>query len=71
MKSRKAKVLHNLDGRPLISHVHRIAQALEPRQIYFVVGHQAEKSPRPYAVNQVWRNPTLSRRQSNWAQAMP
>jgi bifunctional UDP-N-acetylglucosamine pyrophosphorylase/glucosamine-1-phosphate N-acetyltransferase len=43
MKSRKAKVLHNLDGRPLISHVHRIAQALEPRQIYFVVGHQAEK----------------------------
>jgi len=43
MKSRQAKVLHNLDGRPLISHVYRIARALEPRQVYFVVGHQAEK----------------------------
>src|SRR5258706_1527964 len=43
MKSRKAKVLHQLDGRPLIAHVCRAAESLKPRQIYVVVGHQAEK----------------------------
>ena len=43
MKSRQAKVLHQLDGRPLIAHVCRAAQALTPRQIYVVVGHQQEK----------------------------
>jgi bifunctional UDP-N-acetylglucosamine pyrophosphorylase/glucosamine-1-phosphate N-acetyltransferase len=40
MKSRKAKVLHELGGRPLINHVCRVALALEPRAIYVVVGHQ-------------------------------
>ena len=43
MKSRKAKVLHQLDGRPLIAHVCRAAQSMNPRWIYVVVGHQAEK----------------------------
>lgn len=43
MKSRKAKVLHQLDGRPLIAHVCRTAQSLEPHAIYVVVGHQADK----------------------------
>ncbi len=43
MKSRKAKVLHQLDGRPLIAHVCRTAESIQPRQIYVVVGHQAEK----------------------------
>ncbi|MGH9882605.1 MAG: bifunctional UDP-N-acetylglucosamine diphosphorylase/glucosamine-1-phosphate N-acetyltransferase GlmU [Pyrinomonadaceae bacterium] len=42
MKSRKAKVLHGLDGRPLIDHVCRTAQSLNPRKIYVVVGHQAQ-----------------------------
>jgi len=42
MKSNCAKVLHKLDGRPLISHVCRAALALEPRMVYVVVGHQAE-----------------------------
>jgi len=42
MKSDCAKVLHKLDGRPLISHVCRAALALEPRSVYVVVGHQAE-----------------------------
>ena len=42
MKSGKAKVLHQLEGRPLIAHVCRTAQTLRPRQIYVVVGHQAE-----------------------------
>lgn len=42
MKSNRAKVLHQLDGRPLISHVCRTALALSPRAIYVIVGHQAE-----------------------------
>jgi bifunctional UDP-N-acetylglucosamine pyrophosphorylase/glucosamine-1-phosphate N-acetyltransferase len=41
MKSGKAKVLHELDGRPLIEHVCRTALDLQPRKIYVVVGHQA------------------------------
>jgi bifunctional UDP-N-acetylglucosamine pyrophosphorylase/glucosamine-1-phosphate N-acetyltransferase len=42
MRSQKAKVLHELGGRPLIAHVCRTATALDPRRIYVVVGHQAE-----------------------------
>ena len=41
MKSSLAKVLHKLDGRPLINHVGEIAETLNPRKIYVVVGHQA------------------------------
>ena len=41
MKSGKAKVLHELDGRPLIERVCRTALELNPRKIYVVVGHQA------------------------------
>ena len=43
MKSNCAKVLHKLDGRPLISHVCRTALGLDPRKVYVVVGHQAEE----------------------------
>ena len=43
MKSRRAKVLHELDGSPLIAHVVRAAQALDPRSIVVIVGHQAEE----------------------------
>lgn len=43
MKSNRAKVLHELDGRPLITHVCRTAKRLEPRSIFVVVGHQAEE----------------------------
>lgn len=42
MKSQKAKVLHELGGRPIIAHVVQKALALQPRKIYVVVGHQAE-----------------------------
>jgi len=42
MKSNLAKVLHKLDGRPLINHVSETALLLEPRKIYVVLGHQAE-----------------------------
>lgn len=42
MKSDLAKVLHRLDGRPLINHVCRTATALAPQKIYVVIGHQGE-----------------------------
>lgn len=42
MKSNLAKVLHKLDGRPLINHVCETALALKPQKIYVIVGHQAE-----------------------------
>lgn len=43
MKSKRAKVLHELAGRPLIAHVVRTAQSLDPKTILVVVGHQAEQ----------------------------
>jgi bifunctional UDP-N-acetylglucosamine pyrophosphorylase/glucosamine-1-phosphate N-acetyltransferase len=46
MKSAKAKVLHELGGRALISHVCRSAETLKPRQILVVVGHQADEVER-------------------------
>jgi len=42
MRSRLAKVLHKLDGRPLINHVCETALKLVPRKICVVVGHQAD-----------------------------
>src|SRR5258708_35216032 len=43
MKSRQAKVLHQLGGLPLIVHVYRAAASLNPRMIYVVIGHQADE----------------------------
>src|ERR1044071_568008 len=43
MKSNVAKVLHKLDGRPLIAHVARTAAALQPRKTYVVIGHQSDQ----------------------------
>jgi bifunctional UDP-N-acetylglucosamine pyrophosphorylase/glucosamine-1-phosphate N-acetyltransferase len=42
MRSGIAKVLHRLDGRPLINHVSRTASALAPEKIYVVIGHQGD-----------------------------
>jgi bifunctional UDP-N-acetylglucosamine pyrophosphorylase / glucosamine-1-phosphate N-acetyltransferase len=42
MRSNLAKVLHELDGRPLINHVCGAASALAPNKIFVVVGHQGE-----------------------------
>lgn len=42
MKSRRAKVLHELAGRPLIGHVCRTALALAPNRVIAIVGHQGE-----------------------------
>ncbi|HJY29096.1 MAG TPA: bifunctional UDP-N-acetylglucosamine diphosphorylase/glucosamine-1-phosphate N-acetyltransferase GlmU [Pyrinomonadaceae bacterium] len=46
MKSKRAKVLHELGGSPLIAHVVRAAQALDPHSIITIVGHQAEEVER-------------------------
>ena len=43
MKSNRAKVLHELDGRPLVNHICETASLLEPRKIYVIVGHQADE----------------------------
>lgn len=42
MKSNLAKVLHKVDGRPLVNHVVETALALEPKSVCVIVGHQAE-----------------------------
>ncbi len=42
MKSRMAKVLHKLGGRPIIAHVCRTAMLLEPRRTQVIIGHQAD-----------------------------
>jgi bifunctional UDP-N-acetylglucosamine pyrophosphorylase/glucosamine-1-phosphate N-acetyltransferase len=46
MRSRRAKVLHELSGRPLIAHVLRSACELAPDAIFTVVGYQAEEVER-------------------------
>ncbi len=42
MKSQKAKVLHELGGRPLIGHVIRQARELNPQKIHVIVGYDAD-----------------------------
>lgn len=42
MKSKRAKVLHRLDGRALINHVCEAASGLGPEKIVVIVGHQAD-----------------------------
>ena len=42
LKSSLAKVLHRAGGRTLIEHVVRACQAIKPRSVIAVVGHQAE-----------------------------
>jgi bifunctional UDP-N-acetylglucosamine pyrophosphorylase/glucosamine-1-phosphate N-acetyltransferase len=43
MKSRTAKVLHRLGGRPLIQHVMDTAQALQARRTIVITGHGADE----------------------------
>jgi bifunctional UDP-N-acetylglucosamine pyrophosphorylase/glucosamine-1-phosphate N-acetyltransferase len=43
LKSRRAKVLHEIGGRPLLAHVIAAAsQVIPQRDIFVIVGHQAE-----------------------------
>ncbi|MEW6298240.1 MAG: bifunctional UDP-N-acetylglucosamine diphosphorylase/glucosamine-1-phosphate N-acetyltransferase GlmU [Thermodesulfobacteriota bacterium] len=43
MRSQRAKVLHRLAGKPLLSHVLHATQRLHPHRTVVVVGHQAEE----------------------------
>jgi bifunctional UDP-N-acetylglucosamine pyrophosphorylase/glucosamine-1-phosphate N-acetyltransferase len=44
LKSRRAKVLHEIGGKPLLTHVIAAASRIvAPGEIYAVIGHQAEK----------------------------
>ena len=44
LKSKRAKVLHEIAGKPLLAHVIRAAQQVVPvRDIYVIIGHQAEQ----------------------------
>ncbi len=44
LKSRRAKVLHEIGGKPLLAHVIAAArQIVAPEHIYAVIGHQAEQ----------------------------
>lgn len=43
MKTNRAKVLHQLGGLPLITHVIRTALHLDPQSLIVIVGHQAEQ----------------------------
>ena len=43
MRSHRPKVLHHLGGLPLVEHVLRAAQSLEPKSTCVVIGHQAER----------------------------
>jgi bifunctional UDP-N-acetylglucosamine pyrophosphorylase / glucosamine-1-phosphate N-acetyltransferase len=43
LKSRRPKVLHQIGGRALVEHVvTAAAQVVEPKDIYLVIGHEAE-----------------------------
>jgi bifunctional UDP-N-acetylglucosamine pyrophosphorylase / glucosamine-1-phosphate N-acetyltransferase len=43
LKSRRAKVLHEIGGQPLLAHVVQAARQIVPAEdIYVIVGHQAE-----------------------------
>lgn len=61
MKSRRAKVLHELAGLPLVAHVLRAAIELAPEVIFTVVGHQAEeveRAVRDQSARLIEANPT-------------
>jgi CTP:molybdopterin cytidylyltransferase MocA/diadenosine tetraphosphate (Ap4A) HIT family hydrolase len=49
MRSRLPKVLHPLDGRPLLAHVLETARQLDPPRIYVVVGHGREEVQAAFA----------------------
>jgi bifunctional UDP-N-acetylglucosamine pyrophosphorylase/glucosamine-1-phosphate N-acetyltransferase len=43
LKSKRAKVLHEIAGQPLLAHVIKAAQQMVPAEdIYVIIGHQAE-----------------------------
>lgn len=62
MKSERAKILHEIDGRTLLARVLETAARLSPRRVLVVVGHQAEEvrqAHRAYPVEYVVQEPQL------------
>ncbi len=43
MKSNRAKVLHELDGRPLVNYIIEAGLALDPKSVCVIVGYQADE----------------------------
>lgn len=43
MNSELAKVLHKINGRPMIVQVLETIKKINPQEIYLIIGHQAEK----------------------------
>lgn len=43
MKSDLAKVLHPINGQPMIKHVLNMLKKVNPAETYLIIGHQAEK----------------------------
>src|SRR5437660_4298335 len=44
LKSKRAKVLHEIGGQPLLAHVIKAARQIVPAEdIYVIIGHQAEQ----------------------------
>src|SRR5262245_24188863 len=46
MKSRRAKVLHELGGLPLVAHVLRATMELSPEAVFTIVGYQSSEVER-------------------------
>ncbi len=53
MRSGRAKVLHLLGGKPLLSHCLESAASLKPRQMVVLVGHQAEAVKKQFEKNKI------------------
>jgi bifunctional UDP-N-acetylglucosamine pyrophosphorylase/glucosamine-1-phosphate N-acetyltransferase len=49
MKSRRAKVLHEICGLPLLGHIARVAEGLEAERLVVVVGRDADEVKQAYA----------------------
>ncbi len=43
MKSDLAKVLHTVNGKPMINHVLDMLKSVQPDETYLIIGHQADK----------------------------
>src|SRR5665213_2608753 len=54
LKSKRAKVLHSIGGKPLLQHVlNAVLQVSSPEQVFVVVGHQAEEVEQTVAASGV------------------
>ena len=53
MKSSLQKVLHNLFGKSMISHIVEVVRQMKPEKVLVVVGHQKEQVKRELAGNSV------------------